>query len=179
MAWPRDHQNAFALDRLVALKNRSGQSPLALILSSAEEADRLAEPISPLARGLMTRHWPGPLTLVLAARPGLHSALVSADGGVGMRLSPHPVAAALARGLGRAITATSANLSGRPPAVRVEDLDPVIRRGVDLVLDGGPCPGGPASTVLDARGDPPKLLRAGACRLELDRLGASGELLRN
>ena len=136
-----DHENARALEKLLALKGSRGQSPLALILASADEAERLAKEIPPLARRLMAEHWPGPLTLVLAARPGLHPALVSTDGGVGMRLSPHPMAAALARGLGRAVTATSANISGGPPARRVEDLDPAITAGVDLVLDGGECPG--------------------------------------
>lgn len=167
-----DHENASALDKLLALKGNRGQSPLALILASADEAENLAREITPLARRLMAEHWPGPLTLVLAAKPGLHPALVSEDGGVGMRLSPHPAAAALARELGRAITATSANVSGGQPARRVEDLDPVIKGGVDLVLDGGECPGGPASTVLDARVSPPKLLRAGAVELDWDRLVA-------
>ncbi|MFH1058111.1 MAG: L-threonylcarbamoyladenylate synthase [Pseudomonadota bacterium] len=157
-----DYRNGVALQRLAALKGRDAAKPFPLILARAAEAGALAMAIPPQARALMARHWPGPLTLVLAARPGLHPRLVSAEGGVGLRLSPHPVAAGLARALGRAITATSANPGGRPAVSRAADLDPELVRGVDLVLDAGPTPGGPASTVLDCQEWPPRLLRAGA-----------------
>ncbi len=157
-----DHRNGEALARLRALKGREPDKPFPLILARAEEVADLAAEVPGAARRLMARHWPGPLTLILAARPGLHPALLSADGGVGARLSPHPVAAGLARALGRAITATSANLAGGPAVSRAEDLDPAIVAGVDLVLDAGPTPGGPPSTVLDARREPPQVLRQGA-----------------
>jgi len=151
-----------ALERLGALKGRGEQKPFGLILSSADEVDLLVSEVPPLARRLMAQHWPGPLTLVLAAAPGLHPRLVSSNGGVGMRLSPHPVAATLARELGSAITATSANPAGADPPAQIDDLSPKIIRAVDIILDAGPCPGGPASTVLDARTSPPILLRPGA-----------------
>lgn len=157
-----DHANPQALARLQALKGREPGKPFPLILAEPAEADRLARDILPAARALMTRHWPGPLTLVLTARPSLHESLLSAGGGVGLRLSPHAIAAGLARALGRAITATSANLAGRPAVIRAEDLDPAIAAGADLVLDGGPTPGGPPSTVLDARREPMRVLRQGA-----------------
>lgn len=159
-----DSQNQAALERLAALKGREADKPMALILSGAGEVQRIAE-LTPAAIELMTTGWPGPLTLVLKALPGLHPALVSADGGVGARLSPHPVAAGLARALGRAITATSANPAGGPAPAAAADLDPAIAGGVDLILDAGPCAGGPPSTVADVRGDKPKLLRQGAVKL--------------
>lgn len=161
-----DYRNAGALARLARLKGREADKPFPLILASAQEVDDLARDIPAPARELMARHWPGPLTLVLPAREGLHPGLVSAAGGVGVRLSPHPVAAGLARALGRAITATSANLAGQPPCADPAGLDPALLAGVDLLLDAGPTPGGPASTVLDCRAWPPTVLRAGAVRLE-------------
>jgi L-threonylcarbamoyladenylate synthase len=118
-------------------------------------------------RDLMARHWPGPLTLILTARPGLHPRLVSADGGVAMRVSSHPLAAALAAALGAAITATSANISGQPPVSRPQDLDPELLRGLDYVLDAGPTPGGPPSTVLDVRGRPWRVVRRGAVEVAM------------
>lgn len=157
-----DYRNPGALARLARLKGREAGKPFPLILATAAEVDDLARDIPAPARELMARHWPGPLTLVLPAREGLHPSLVSADGGVGARLSPHPVAAGLARALGRAITATSANLAGQPPSADPAGLDPALLAGVDLLLDAGPTPGGPASTVLDCRTWPPVLLRAGA-----------------
>lgn len=156
-----DHTSPTALARLTALKGREENKPLALILSEGSEAERLAVNLTPTAKKLMARHWPGPLTLILQARPGLNPCLVSADGGVGMRVSPHQAANALAQALGRAITATSANLAGRPAVARVADLDPAVAAGVDVILDMGACPGGMASTVADARREPPKVLRAG------------------
>lgn len=154
-----------ALERLAELKGRDASKPIALSAADAGQVDPLVKDVSELARGLMARFWPGPLTLVLTARAGLHPCLVSADGGVGVRVSSHPAAAGLSRALGRAVTATSANLAGRDSPRRAADLDPALVRGVDLVLDLGPTPGGPASTVLDARLDPPVILRAGAAEV--------------
>jgi L-threonylcarbamoyladenylate synthase len=169
-----DHTNHQALARLTALKGREPGKPFPLILAGSAEVDLLARDIPPVARFLMARYWPGPLTLVLAARPGLHQALLSEDGGVGMRLSPHPIAAGLARALGRAITATSANLAGRLAVSRAEDLDQAIVTGANLVLDIGPTPGGPPSTVLDARHEPMGILRQGAgCYLATIALATS------
>ncbi len=156
-----DLARASALARLGELKGREAGKPFALIGADVGQALSLAAEVPALARELMARHWPGPLTLVLTARSGLPRAVVSPDGGVGVRVSPHPVAAGLARALGRVVTATSANPAGLPPARRVAELHPRIVQGVDLVLDGGTTPGGPASTVLDVRRHPPRLLRAG------------------
>ena len=118
-----DAANPAALERLAALKGREPDKPFGLILTRPQEAENLAREITPAARKLMERHWPGPLTLVLEAKAGLHPTLVH-RGGVAMRCSPHPVAAGLAQALGRAITATSANLSGQPAPNRTDELDP-------------------------------------------------------
>jgi L-threonylcarbamoyladenylate synthase len=91
----------------------------------------------------------------------VHPKLLSDNNGIGIRLSSWPIAQALANALGRAITATSANLAGEPPAKTVAELDPAVIDAVDFILDGGPTPGGLASTVLDMRTDPPKVLRQG------------------
>lgn len=159
-----DIANPAALERLAALKGREPDKPFGLILARPQEADELAQEITPAARKLMARHWPGPLTLVLEARAGLHPSLVH-QGGVAMRCSPHPVAAGLARALGRAITATSANLAGQPAPDRATDLDQVLVDGCAVLLDAGPTTGGPASTLVDARVEPPVVLRQGAIEI--------------
>ncbi|MFH2126410.1 MAG: L-threonylcarbamoyladenylate synthase [Pseudomonadota bacterium] len=159
-----DATNPAALERLAALKGREPNKPFGLILSRPQEAQDLAREISPAARALMARHWPGPLTLVLEAKAGLHPSLVH-RGGVAMRCSPHPVAAGLALALGRAITATSANLSGQPAPNKAADLDQALVDGCEVLLDSGPTPGGPASTVVDARVEPPVVLRRGAIEI--------------
>ena len=98
---------------------------------------------------------------MLPARPGLSPRLVSARGRVAVRLSSHPVAAGLARTLGRAVTATSANPAGGPPPADVADLDPALAERLDLILDAAPAPEGRPSTILDLCGDQPVLLRPG------------------
>jgi len=149
------------LERLALIKGREAEKPFPLILAGREQLSPLVREIPQLAERLMARHWPGPLTLVLAAKPGVHKRLLSQDNGVGVRVSPWEAASGLAQALGRGVTATSANLAGGAPPRRVAELDPELAGAADLVLDGGPTPGGPPSTVLDVRQDPPKILRRG------------------
>jgi len=162
-----DHRHPVALDCLAVLKGREDLKPFPLILNHPAEAQALAQEIPPVARDLMAHHWPGPLTLIFKARPGLHPRLVSTDGGVAMRVSNHPVAGGLAAALGAAITATSANPSGQPPVSRAQDLDPTLVAGLDYILDGDPTPGGPPSTVLDVRERPWRVVRQGAVYVPL------------
>jgi L-threonylcarbamoyladenylate synthase len=135
-----------ALERLLSLKGRDPQAPLPLILPSRDHLSALVTDIPAAAEVLMDRHWPGPLTLVLPARPGLPSALVGPEG-IGVRLSGHRVATDLAVHFGAPLVATSANPGGEPPA---QNADHVVRclPGVDLVVDGGHTAGGAPSTVV-------------------------------
>jgi L-threonylcarbamoyladenylate synthase len=152
--------DAAAVSRLVAAKGWPEDKPLPLLAADAGQVEAVAL-LDPLARRLAAAFWPGPLTLVLPARPGLHPA-IAGTGAVGVRVTSHPVAAALARQAGGALVATSANLAGEPAAARAEDLAPALVARIDLVLDGGPTPGGPPSTVVALQGGRPVLLRAGA-----------------
>ncbi len=119
-----DAQDPLALSRLVQLKGRAPSSPFGLIAGDAGQARDLAASWPSLADTLAEMYWPGPLTLVVPARHGLPVEITGApaldgwgaEGGVGVRVSSHPIAGALARGLGRPITATSANPTGQPAA---------------------------------------------------------------
>jgi phosphoribosylamine--glycine ligase len=157
--------DARALARLVALKGRTPDAPFALIAADQTQARALAQNWPERAQELATRHWPGPLTLVVPARPTLAPELIGPAGGVGVRVSSHPVATALARAFGSAITATSANPSGAPPATDCATARAYFGDRV-IYIDTGPCPGGPPSTVLDisATGQS-RVLRPGAIDL--------------
>jgi L-threonylcarbamoyladenylate synthase len=153
---------AVAARRVVAVKGRPDGKPLLVLVDSPAMVGVVAREISPRARELMARHWPGPLTLVLPARPEVPDEVTGGSGTVGVRLSPHPVACGLVRALGAPITAPSANLSGRPAPTTAAAIFADFRDRIELVLDGGATAGGEPSTVLDVTVDPPRVIRAGA-----------------
>jgi L-threonylcarbamoyladenylate synthase len=156
--------DARAVGRLLAAKERPDDKPILLLVDSVDMAEAVALEIGPGARALMARHWPGPITLVLRARTGVPVGVTAGTGTVGLRLSPHPVARGLVRALGAPVTAPSANRTGAPPPTTAAGALDQLDGRVDLVLDGGPTPGGPPSTVLDVTVEPPRVLRAGAVR---------------
>jgi L-threonylcarbamoyladenylate synthase len=160
-----------AVARLVRVKGRPDGKPLPLLGAGLAQLEAVAE-LSPLARRLAAAFWPGPLTLVLPARPGLHAAITGGAGTVGVRVTSGGVAAALAAAAGGALVATSANPSGGPPPTTAAGLDPALRSRLDLVLDGGATPGGAPSTVVALDGEQVTLLRPGAVPIEAVRAAA-------
>ena len=157
------------LHRLFAAKGRDRGKPIPLLLSGGEQVDRWARHVPPAAARLMDRFWPGALTLVLPADPGVHPAVTGGGDTVGLRVPDHPVPRALAARLSGAVTGTSANRSGNPGSVGVRRGDrPGIHRGGRLGLVGGGgrrTPEGagssPGSTVVRMIDDHPVLLREG------------------
>lgn len=154
-----------AVARVFTAKGRPESKPLLVLVDSREMAESLAADLSDLARRLMAAYWPGPLTLVVRAAPELPSELTAGTGTVGMRIPAHPVALGLVRAARVPVTAPSANLSGAEPPTTAEEVHRVFEGKIDLILDGGPTPGGRPSTVLDVSISPPRLLRAGAIDL--------------
>jgi L-threonylcarbamoyladenylate synthase len=144
-----DIRSRAAIDALVALKGRDPQAPFGLIAADADQVRALARVWPEAAASLARAHWPGPLTLVVPARADLFEELVGPSGGVGVRVSSNACASDLARGLGAAITATSANPSGQPPALTVAEARSYFGDGVAIYLDGGPADQRTASTVVD------------------------------
>lgn len=155
---PRDRR---AVARLFALKGRSAERAIPLIAvddRTAAQAGRLTPRVHALAR----RFWPGPLTLLVRADARLAPAVQSETRLVGVRVPDSVVARALARAAGGLITATSANRSGAAATAFPTDLHDLADRGLDLLLDAGPSPGGPPSTIIDVTAEPPLLVRPGA-----------------
>ncbi len=150
-----------AARRIFELKGRPEGKPLLALVDSLEMAERLGA-LTPAARALAARHWPGPLTLVVAARPGVPAEVTAGTGTIGVRVSSHPVATGLVATLGAPVTAPSANPSGAAPPTTAAAVLAYFEDRIDLVLDGGPTPGGAPSTVLDTTVEPPRVLREGA-----------------
>lgn len=151
-----------ALERLFAIKGREPGKPVALIAANLTMAFAVARDVPVQARVLAEAFWPGPLTLVLPARDGIPAALIGADGGVGVRVSSHPIARALAAGFGGPLTATSANLAGALPAVELDAARRTLGDKVKVLVDDGELAGGAPSTVVAVDRAGMRVLRPGA-----------------
>ncbi len=152
-----------AVTALYRAKRRPAHNPLIVHLARPEAAEPLAQ-FDAHARRLAERFWPGPLTLVLPARPGSPISRLATAGlaTVAIRIPAHPVALALLKAARVPVVAPSANRSGRVSPTRAEDVVAELDAEVAIVLDAGPCPIGVESTVLDlSEPDRPVLLRPG------------------
>ena len=156
-----DAANEEAVKRLFLVKKRQTGLPILILLPSAEALSKYAAKIPLVARRLIEEFWPGGLTMVFEARQTVSSLLTAGTGKIGVRLSSHPVATALAQAAGVPITGTSANMSGFPACCNAEEVLHAFEKNVDLVLDCGEVKGGPGSTILDVTFDPPRILRHG------------------
>jgi L-threonylcarbamoyladenylate synthase len=157
-----DAFNSLAIERIVQLKGRDPGKPILVLIDHPSMIDQVAGAISPMARFLMERLWPGRTTFVVQAKPELPVELTSGTGKIGVRRVAHPVAAALVRALGTPLTGTSANLSGAGGCADIALLDAALGQTVDLILDAGPLTGGAGSTIIDVTTQAPVILRQGA-----------------
>lgn len=163
-----DIRSLDGLIRLDALKQaRPSDAPYPLIAPDLDAARALARIWPEAADELAARYWPGPLTLVVPARAHLPAGLVGPEGGVGVRVSSHPIAAELARHIGGVITATSANRSSAPPATRVSEARAIFGDEIGCYLDGGICDRTPSTVVAVDHMGRLRLLRRGAIDLAL------------
>jgi L-threonylcarbamoyladenylate synthase len=159
-----------ALERLFDLKGRPAEKAVLVLVADREMAAAVADVSTPLAKNLISRFWPGPLTLILPARAGLPRHLTAGTGTIGVRQPGHPLARRLCQVYGRPLTGTSANLSGREPLSRAAELQRELGESIELILEDGPGGGDLPSTILNVTMDPPRLLREGAISLkELER----------
>jgi L-threonylcarbamoyladenylate synthase len=161
-----DPWNAEAILALYEAKRRPTSMPIPVLLASAEAAHAVARTLPLGYDALAEAFWPGGLTLVVPRRPEVPPSLTAGGDSIAVRLPDHSVARALAEGIGGCLAATSANQSGEPAAVNADSAFSALKGLVSVLLDGGHCPGGIASTVVDLISDPPRVLRQGATSYE-------------
>lgn len=154
--------NPEAISKIFRIKQRPADKPLLVLIHSPDQVDRLTDQITPLAKLLMRSFWPGSLTLLFKAAPGLPSELTAGTGKVGIRLPAHLFTLQLLEGLDCPLTAPSANISGHKEPTALWEFPSTLGEELDLLVDGGPAPGGKPSTILDATTNPPILVREGA-----------------
>jgi len=155
-----------AVLRLYEIKNRSLDKPIPLLLADPEDITSVAREVPDIAEELISRFFPGGLTLVLRKAESVPHWVTSGEDSVAVRVPDHPFARSLIRALGAPLATTSANLAGQPAPIVAQDAIAQLGDAVRLVLDGGPCPNAQESTVLDITGPTPVLLRRGAIPLE-------------
>ena len=157
-----DPFNRDALQNLLLLKGREEGKPILLVISDAAEVARFNARGGKLFDALSTRHWPGALTLVVEARPELPGELTAGTGTIGLRLPADEEVRAFVRACGGALTATSANRMGEPPARTAAEVARAFAAGLALIVDGGASVSPKPSTVLDVSGREARLIREGA-----------------
>jgi L-threonylcarbamoyladenylate synthase len=158
--------DAAAVRAVFAAKGRPADNPLIVHVASVEALTAVAAEVPLLARELAERWWPGPLTVVVPAHPDLPPETTGGLDTVGVRMPDHPVALGLLRRAGMPVAAPSANRSGRPSPTTAAHVVADLGTSVNLVLDGGSCGVGVESTVVDARGSMPVVLREGGVTRE-------------
>jgi L-threonylcarbamoyladenylate synthase len=164
------------IERLFAAKRRPPEKGVMLLLADAAQGPSIGE-WPETAAALAESFWPGGLTVIVPQRPDvpLPEALTGGAPTIGLRAPDHPAPRALAAAVGPLPT-TSANVSGLPEARTAEEIVQQLGDAIELVLDGGPAHGGPASTVVDCTVAPPRILRLGAISKESLEAALGGPL---
>jgi L-threonylcarbamoyladenylate synthase len=157
-----DPFNPEAVDRLLAVKGREAGKPILVLIGSLGQLSLLAQSVPSAASSLIEAFWPGPLTILFPARSSLPRNLTAGTGMVGVRLSSCRPLCELLQRIGP-LTGTSANRTGAPPVQTPEAVQESLHDEVELIVDGGPTPGGLPSTVVEAVGSL-RIIREGAIK---------------
>lgn len=157
-----------AVEMVARLKRRDPSLAVISLIPEPRQVYGLAQEVSEVAERLMTKHWPGPLSLIFLAAPIVPARVRGAGGTVALRCPKDTLCQKLLDRIGGPVVSSSANLSGRPPAETAEDVVRIFGNQLDLVIDGGPRHGGQPSTLVDVSGERPRLLRRGAVDVTSD-----------
>jgi L-threonylcarbamoyladenylate synthase len=157
-----DPWNSAAVAKVFTIKGRPDDRALPLVAASVDQVEQWIGEMDPIARRLAQRFWPGPLTMVMHAPSALAPGVTAGGTTVGVRVPAHAVTRALCAAFERPVTATSANISGHAATDDPEKVAETLVSGLDLLLDAGTTPGGPASTIVDLTHGEMRLIREGA-----------------
>ena len=155
-----DAFNSRAVERIYEIKSRPKHRQLPLLIADTSQLPAMADPIPGIAWFLAERFWPGGLTLVLPKADSLPAYLAPVSS-IAVRVPNHPVCLALIQRLGNPLIGTSANISGQPAALTAEEVGQQLGGKIDFIINGGKCPGGKESTVVDVTCESPIILRQG------------------
>jgi L-threonylcarbamoyladenylate synthase len=151
-----------AVERIYQIKGRPRSQALPILLADKSQMVDVAKIVPLLAWRLADKFWPGALTMVLLKSESVSNIVTGGGKTIAVRMANHPMPTAIIRGLGVPIVGTSANLSGHPSALTAEEVRTQLGDRVDMIIDGGRCPGGIESTIVDLSGEEPRIIRQGA-----------------
>jgi len=151
--------NKKAIRSLYKIKKRNKKKPIALLVSSKKLAGKFAVSIPSKAKKLMTKYWPGPLTLIFKKRKSIPAFLTAGLPTIGIRMPKNDIALKLIKNAGGALAVTSANISGNKPAISAGQIKEL--KGIDFVIDGGKCRIGIPSSVVFVGKDGLTIIRKG------------------
>jgi len=159
-----------AVERVYQIKERPRNMALPLLLADISQISEVAQPVPQIAWLLARSFLPGALTMVLHRSNSVPDIIAAGGETVAIRIPAHSIPVALVEGIGAPIVGTSANLSSKPSALTADEVYSQFNDRIDLIIDGGRCPGGKESTIVDVTGETPVVLREGAIsRAELER----------
>jgi Sua5/YciO/YrdC/YwlC family protein len=155
-----------AVDRIFQVKGRPKGMALPVLIADLKQIEEIVTEFTPAAKRLAEEFLPGALTIILPKSADVPDIITGGGKTIAFRIPNHPVPLALVKGLGKPIVGTSANLSGQPSALTADEVRKQIGDKIDMVIDGGKCPGGIESTVIDLSGEKPIIRRQGAIPIE-------------
>lgn len=155
-----------AVQNLLDAKGRSRRMPPPVLIGAASTIDALVTEVPSWLRSAVEALWPGPLTVICHQQTSLTWDLGEAHNTVAVRMPDDALALALLRETGP-LAVSSANVTGEPAAQTVDAAEDMLGGRVAVYLDGGPSPSGVPSTILDATGSTPRVLRLGAITLDV------------
>ncbi len=159
-----DPFNLRAVDRVYDIKSRNRHKPLSLLIESVDQAEHLADVVPDEFFILAEHFWPGPLTIIVKAAPRLPLKATANTGNIAVRIPAAQIPLQIIRAAGLPITATSANLHGRPECTTADGVRDQMQERVSLIVDGGPSPRTTLTTIVNLaeKGCKYKIMRVGA-----------------
>ena len=160
-----------AVRKIFAAKGREEKKPLSILVADSAQVELLSEiksgEMAQKAERLMKKYWPGALTLIFRKKPGIPDAVTAGGETIGIRMPDMELTRELIRAAGKPLAAPSANTSGKRSSVSAREVLEDLDGKIDMVIDGGTCPVGVASTVVDMTGETPVILREGVITAEM------------
>ncbi len=154
------------IKRIFELKKRTGNISLPVLLAEVAQVHEVAADIPPCGWKLIDRFWPGGLTLIVYRSRIIKDIITGGGDTVAIRVPDHPVPYHLIKGSGMPLIGTGAQICGEKAVVTAEAVKQQFKDGLDLIIDGGPAPGGIESTIIDITGEAPVIIRKGCIRQE-------------